>query len=214
MMWSIQIQWVIFLNIGRLLLTRGLKACNSLRAIYLIKKPKLNNLCSTEELCNDSITNDELIVENYFGCEKTLWKILVNKNLCNEERYVTIITMCWSLKKIHSTLFPIRSGGVDEYKSYQERLNKNGIQVEERIRKQQIYQASRRVRLNEDHEFILRKTSVMSNSWSCLQDFDLDSSQRSYSWPIRNIGEDCNCTDQDELGRGEENKKRGWRNKT
>ena len=78
------------------------------RILHPVKRPPNGTLCLMEKEQNLEITRDRIIVENYFGRMKTLWKIMETKYTWDEGFYDILFGICLCITNFHILKHPLR----------------------------------------------------------------------------------------------------------
>jgi len=106
-----------------ILMDKGFQGAQTeIRSTIPSKKPRTRSLTSAEKRRNEKVSADRIIVENFFGREVTLWKVLDNRFNWKETSYTMISQICRALTNHHIRYNQLRAEDGDHYDVYRRRL--------------------------------------------------------------------------------------------
>lgn len=121
-----------------------------LRAILPKKKPNLGVLNLEEKKKNKKISEDRIIVENFFGRFVTLWSVFGRRFRLCESSFNSFFKLAAALTNIHVKFHPLRAEEGDNFAKFIRNIIMNGRNKERnRKDKQQEYRENRRARIDD-----------------------------------------------------------------
>lgn len=130
---------------GMLLDKAYISATNLIRAIIPTKKKDLSII---ERRRNDKIASDRVIVENFYGRMKKLFKIMYDVFRWDLQLYDSVFTVCAALTNFHILKNPLRKEDGDVYNSYiRHWIDKGNVKAEKKRKYNSEYQEKRKRRL-------------------------------------------------------------------
>lgn len=147
-------QWCVLLDRGYM------GALEFLRAVLPKRKPPGGTLTASEVARNKRISQDRIIVENFYGRMKQLWGVTREVYRWNHEDYDAISDVCFALTNFHISLHPLRQDDIDFYKRYKSMIKEEGKKQEEkekRARKRSEDNRQSRIRFSSQQRNIRRR---------------------------------------------------------